>query len=93
MSNINTYKYTMNRTEYRQVKSMNKEQMEQFLSQKIVAAYNAGVSAMSKSVSDKVVAGIQKTKGIGEKRTKEIIDNINKEINGGDGNEETTENS
>ena len=93
MSNINMYKYTMNRTEYRQVKSMNKEQMEQFLSQKIVSAYNAGVSAMSKSVSDKVVAGIQKTKGIGEKRTKEIIDNINKEINGGDGNEETTENS
>ena len=78
---------TMNRVHisrevYRSIKGMNKEELETYLTNMSASAYNNGIEAMSKAVSQKVVAGLQKTKGIGEKRMNEILININKELTG-----------
>ena len=75
----------MNREEYRKIKAMNKEQLEQYLmnfaSENYTNGYNAGISAMSKEMAERVDKGIRNTSGIGEKRYKELITNINIELN------------
>lgn len=75
-------KVHLSREIYRNIKKMNKEELEIYLTNACSTSYNRGVEAMSKIVSKKIVAGLQKTKGIGEKRMKEILISINKELSG-----------
>ena len=70
----------ISREVYRSIKNMNKEELETYLTNACAISYNKGVEAMSKAMTEKVVTGLQKTKGIGEKRMNEILININKEL-------------
>lgn len=65
---------------YRKIKNMNREEMEAYLDELRVQAYNSGISAMAKKVAEKVDAGIRNTPGIGEKRYAELISSINAEL-------------
>lgn len=67
---------------YKQIKHYDRQQMENFLQTLTAKAYNRGASVLSEELADKIEAGIKKTKGIGEKRYAELIDNINAEILG-----------
>lgn len=71
---------------YRKVKSMSKEEMNNYLNDLYNKGYNsgfnAGCSTLSKSVTDKIDAGIRKTPGVGEKRYKMLMDNITSEMTG-----------
>lgn len=71
----------IDRALYKAIKNMNREEMNTYLNQIQVDAYNNGVSAVSKEIAERVDVGIRKTPGIGEKRYKELIDNINAELN------------
>lgn len=80
------------REQYRKIKGMNKKEMEEYLQDIFNQGYNAGISAVSKEIAERVDTGIRNTEGIGEKRYQALIDNINKELtrvnNGGRESEE-----
>ena len=59
---------------------MNKKEMEEYLQDIFNQGYNAGISAVSKEIAERVDTGIRNTEGIGEKRYQALIDNINKEL-------------
>ena len=73
---------TLTRDLYKQIKRFDRQQMEDFLNTLRGDAYNEGVSVLSKELATKIEAGIRKTKGIGDKRYNDLIDNINAEITG-----------
>lgn len=73
---------TTSRELYKKIKRMNHNEMDAYLSSVYAEAYNNGVSDITKTITDKIVAGLQNTKGIGEKRMTDILTNINKEITG-----------
>lgn len=75
-------KQILTRDLYKQIKHYDKQQMENFLQNLTANAYNRGVSVLPKELAAKIEAGIKKTRGIGEKRYNELIDNINAEILG-----------
>ena len=79
---LKTEKVHISREIYRSIKNMNKEELENYLTDVCASSYNRGVEAISKAMSNKIIAGLQKTKGIGEKRMKEILSNIDKELSG-----------
>ena len=71
----------MTREEYRRIKSMSREHLEQYLGNLYNEGFNNGVSATSRKMAEKVDIGIRNTAGIGEKRYNELIANINAELN------------
>ena len=76
-------KVHISREVYKSIKNMNKEELETYLTNVCSISYNKGAETMSKAISENVVAGLQKTKGIGEKRMNEILININRELSKG----------
>lgn len=80
---------------YKQIKSMNRQEMEQFLTNFHNNAYESGVKAVSSIIAhnliDKVETAIKSTPGIGQKRFDDIMANITKEVIGE--NEQAAENS
>lgn len=70
----------LTRTQYKEIKGYNREQLERYLSDLYAAAYNKGISDMGKEMTKRVDEGIRNTPGIGEKRYTEIISNINLEL-------------
>lgn len=72
----------ISRATYKAVKGMSREELDAYLEQLYADAYNQGVDAVTTIISDKIVKGLANTKGIGEKRMADIIDNINAEIQG-----------
>ena len=70
------------RETYKKIKRMDHREMDAYLTQLHATAYNQGVDAITKTITDKIVKGLENTKGIGEKRMTDIIANINKEIAG-----------
>lgn len=73
---------TTSRELYKKIKRMNHNELDVYLSNVYANAYNNGVNDTTKTITDKIVAGLQNTKGIGEKRMTDILTNINKEITG-----------
>ena len=71
----------LTRAKYKEIKSYNKREMKNFLSNLYNEAYNTGVHTMAAAVSERVTTAIANTKGIGEKRTAELLANINTELN------------
>ncbi len=65
---------------YKQIKHYDKQQMEEFLQNLTARAYNRGVSSINQEMAKRIEAGIRKTKGIGEKRFQDLIDNITQEL-------------
>lgn len=65
---------------YKQIKHYDKQQLENFLQDLTTKAYNRGVSAISREMAERIETGIRNTKGIGEKRFKDLIDNITQEL-------------
>lgn len=72
---------SLSREMSKNIKKMNREEMESYLNNLCSQAYNNGVSAMSKELAERVDKGIRNTPGIGEKRYAELISNINAELN------------
>ena len=70
----------ISREMYRNIKAMNREELETYLNDLCSTSYNQGVETLAKTVSEKIVAGLQKTKGIGEKRINDILESINREL-------------
>lgn len=77
----------ISRATYKTIKGMNHKELNTYLEQLHATAYNQGVSAITSSITDKIIRGLSNTKGIGEKRMADIISNINAEIQKGDNNE------
>lgn len=71
---------SLTREMYKKIKGMNRADMENYLQNLYNQGYNAGISAISKEIAERVDTGIRKTEGIGEKRYQALIDNINKEL-------------
>lgn len=65
---------------YRKIKAMDRTEMEAYMSNLYNQGYNAGISAISKEIAERVDTGIRNTEGIGEKRYQALIENINKEL-------------
>lgn len=65
---------------YRKIKAMDRAEMEAYMSNLYNQGYNAGISAISKEIAERVDTGIRNTEGIGEKRYQALIENINKEL-------------
>lgn len=65
---------------YRKIKAMGRAEMEAYLNDLYGQGYNAGISAVSKEIAERVDTGIRNTEGIGEKRYQALIENINKEL-------------
>lgn len=86
----------LTREQFRTLRN-NKESFETFIqelhNQGYKQGYDQGVSDFSKELTDKVIKGIKKTKGIGEKRFNELIANINEELNTNQGGIQSGENS
>lgn len=72
---------TLDRETYKQIKKMDRIDMQTYLDSLHEQWFNEGVSAFGKQLADRVDAGIRKTNGIGEKRYTELIANINEELN------------
>lgn len=70
----------INRETYKKIKKMDHKEMESYLVNIQTLAYNQGISDITQSLADKIVKGLESTKGIGEKRMADIIDNINRAI-------------
>lgn len=73
-------KLKINRETYKKIKKMDHREMEDYLTNLHAEGYNQGVNAITKIITDKIIKGLENTKGIGEKRMSDIIANINKEI-------------
>lgn len=71
----------LSRDTYSKIKKMNRSQMEVYLKQFYAVAYGSGVESVSKIITDKIIKGLENTKGIGEKRMAAILESIGKEIN------------
>ena len=86
----------LTREQFRTLRN-NKESFEAFIqelhAQAYKQGYNQGISDFSEKLTDKVIKGIKKTKGIGEKRFNELIANINEELNANQGGIQNGENS
>lgn len=65
---------------YRKIKNMNHREMENYLAGVYTEGFDNGVDSLTKTVASKIIRGLENTKGIGEKRMADIIDNINKEM-------------
>lgn len=61
---------------YKNIKNMNREEMDRYLDSVFIQGHNNGVAAMSAVILEKVDRGLKMTPGIGEKRYQEIMDNI-----------------
>lgn len=85
---MNQKKFNISRETYKAVKKMNHIQMNNYLVGVYNTAYNNGVEAITKTITDKIVKGLENTKGIGEKRMTEILTNINKEMTENNGQED-----
>lgn len=70
----------LTREKYKDIKRMDRQQMENFLQNLCGQYYNNGVVSMTSKLVECVDNGIKNTKGIGEKRYKELMDNINIEL-------------
>lgn len=70
----------LSRDLYKRIKGMNRTEMEACMSNLYNQGYNAGISAISKEIAERVDIGIRNTEGIGEKRYQALIENINKEL-------------
>lgn len=70
----------INRETYKKIKSMDREELSQYLNNYYNEAYNNGVKSVSTVITEKIVNGLKNTKGIGEKRMTEILANINREF-------------
>ena len=66
----------MNRELYKNIKKMNRQELDEYLNSVFIQGHNNGVAAMSAVIVDKVDRGLRMTPGIGEKRYQEIMDNI-----------------
>ena len=73
----------LSRELYKKIKSMNRHDMEVYLSNLFNEGQNEGIKKMSKELSDRIDRGIRKTEGIGEKRYTALINNIAEELSGG----------
>lgn len=71
---------SLSREQYKRIKGMNRVDMEKYLQNLYNQGYNAGISAVSKEIAERVDTGIRNTDGIGEKRYQALIENINKEL-------------
>lgn len=81
----------LSRERYKQIKAMNREELDSYLNILYLEGYKAGAAAVSASVAPKIDRGIRNTPGIGEKRYDEIMKNISAELNNaeeGDQNEQ-----
>ena len=72
---------TIERALYKQIKKMDKAELEVYLNSVFIQGYNSGISDFGKELATRVDAGIRKTAGIGEKRYMELVNNINGELN------------
>nr|DAJ50951.1 MAG TPA: hypothetical protein [Caudoviricetes sp.] len=66
----------LTREQYKQIKSMNREELDHYLDQMFIQGHNHGVFTMSEQVVSLVDKGIRMTSGVGEKRYQEIMNNI-----------------
>lgn len=69
------------RDNYKAVKKMDRQQMEAYFNDVFDKGYNTGIHKAGKEVTMRVDAALHKTSWIGEKRYKELTDNINRELN------------
>lgn len=53
----------LTRTQYKEIKGYNREQLERYLSDLYAAAYNKGISDMGKEMTKRVDEGIRNTPG------------------------------
>ena len=65
---------------YKNIKSMNRQQLQNYLKDLYTRGFNSGVSSISKQVAEKVDRGVRSANGIGEKRYAEIMASINREF-------------
>lgn len=70
----------LTREQYKKIKALNKQQLDEYLDHVAIQGYNSGVIAMSSALTDKIDRGIRNTPGIGEKRYQEITKNIAEEL-------------
>ena len=66
---------------YKKIKKMDHREMETYLNNLYTSAHNTGVESVTKVITDKIINGLKRTKGIGEKRMEAILKNINEEMN------------
>ena len=66
---------------YKKIKSMNREEMDNYLNNLYAEGHNNGVTALAATIAPKIDVGIRNTPGIGEKRHQEIMKNITEELN------------
>ena len=71
----------LTREQYKKIKAMNREELDQYLNNLYAEGHNNGVAALSAVLAPKIDAGIRNTSGIGEKRYSEIMKNITAELN------------
>ena len=64
------------REEYKAIKKMNRDQLDTYLDSIYSQGYNQGIVNMSAVVVQKIDIGLRNSPSIGEKRYKEIMDNI-----------------
>lgn len=70
----------ISREMYKNIKSMNRQQLQKFINDLYNKGVDAGVDAISKQTAEKVDRGVRNTAGIGEKRYSDIMTNIIKEF-------------
>lgn len=73
--------YSITREKYKDIKKMDRRQMELFLRDLHAEGFNAGISTMASKVSERVSTALKNTPGIGEKRYNDLMDAINTELN------------
>ena len=78
----------LTREQYKKIKAMNREELDQYLTSIFNGGHNNGVAAMASVIVDIVDKGLRMTPGIGEKRYQEIMDNIVKCMREDDTNEQ-----
>lgn len=69
------------RSTYKKVKSLNREQLDSFLSNLQESSFNKGIESMKEKVTESITTGLNNTKGIGQVRMTEAVYNITKEMN------------
>lgn len=72
----------LSRELYRKIKNYSREEMEAYLSRVYQQGHNDGVTALSKTLVDKIDKGVRNAPCVGEKRYAQIMDSINKELVG-----------
>ena len=70
------------REDYKKVKKMTREELDDLLKRYYYAGYNQGSQDMSNMTTMCIDEGLRNTPGIGEKRYNEILLNIRKAIDG-----------